>query len=163
MAAAALAELQQLANMVAATKIGQQHTLGAPWHLPVAQSRAGESFLSPTEASAFTAKRKHDAVDAKSIVSYATMALDPEGRKVKFLPPPKEAQRTTAFVSPYCNVLCPAKHGRGRGWRAHIMHDLPLYVCTYAACPDAGWLYGSRRQWLEHACRSAWALTLLTP
>jgi hypothetical protein len=149
-AAAASAELQQLANMVAAAEIEQQHTLGAPRLLPAAQSRAGESFLSPTEASAFTAKRKHDAVEAESIISYATTAVDLEGRNVELPPPPKEAQRAAAFVCPYCNVLCPAKHGRGRGWRAHVMHDLRPYVCTYAACPDAGRLYGSRRQWLEH-------------
>jgi hypothetical protein len=83
-------------------------------------------------------------------VSYTTTAVDLEGRSVELPPPPKEAQLSTAFVCPYCSVLCPSKHGKGHAWRAHLMHDLRPYVCTYASCPDAGRLYGSRRQWLEH-------------
>jgi hypothetical protein len=35
-------------------------------------------------------------------------------------------------------------------FRAHILHDLQPYICTYADCPESNRLYSSRRQWVEH-------------
>ena len=99
-----------------------------------------------------------DIVDAKSVTSYAATVTDIHGKGVNLPPPPKGADGERDFECPYCYIICPARYGRGRPWRTHLLQDLQPYICTYPDCEASGQLFRSRREWNEHEAghRKAW-------
>ncbi|KAF1986004.1 A1pp-domain-containing protein [Aulographum hederae CBS 113979] len=116
---------------------------------PKVTSDFGKTLISGTEATAFH-RTLDDAVDSKTVTSIATTARDLDGRGVELPPPPKDADGERDFECPYCFVICPARHGRERAWRTHLLQDLSPYVCTYRDCSDPDQLYRSRREWNDH-------------
>ncbi|OCL10029.1 hypothetical protein AOQ84DRAFT_375290 [Glonium stellatum] len=108
-----------------------------------------KSLLSGTEVT----QHHHsldEVVDIQSITSYATTTRDLAGRGIELPSPPKTATRERDFECPYCFIICPARYGKGRAWRTHILQDLQPYVCTYKDCKDSDQLFRSRREWSEH-------------
>lgn len=99
-----------------------------------------------------------DIVDAKSVTSYAATVTDIHGKGVNLPPPPKGVNGERDFECPYCYIICPARYGRGRPWRTHLLQDLQPYVCTYPDCEASEQLFRSRREWNEHEAshRKAW-------
>ncbi|KAF2787070.1 hypothetical protein K505DRAFT_379832 [Melanomma pulvis-pyrius CBS 109.77] len=122
-----------------------------------ASEQTGKTMLSGTEAT-----RHHqsldDVVDSRSVTSYATTVRDLTGRGIDLPPPPKTADGDKDFECPYCFIICPARYGKGRAWKTHILQDLQPYVCTYTDCESSEQLFRSRREWSDHEAshRKAW-------
>ncbi|KAF2086811.1 hypothetical protein K490DRAFT_42927, partial [Saccharata proteae CBS 121410] len=114
-----------------------------------ASDKAPRTILSGTEVTAHD-RTLDDAVDSKSVTSVATTAKDLTGNGIDLPPPPKGADGERDFECPYCFVICPARYGRERSWKTHILQDLQPYVCTYEHCSESEQLFRSRREWLEH-------------
>ncbi|KAF1362179.1 hypothetical protein EJ07DRAFT_58890, partial [Lizonia empirigonia] len=119
--------------------------------------RTGKTMLSGTEATHHH-QSLDDIVDTKSVTSYAVTVTDIDGKGVSLPPPPKHADGERDFECPYCYIICPARYGRGRSWRTHLLQDLQPYVCTYPDCEASEQLFRSRREWNEHEAshRKAW-------
>jgi O-acetyl-ADP-ribose deacetylase (regulator of RNase III) len=92
------------------------------------------------------------------VTSYAATVTDIHGKGVSLPPPPKDADGARDFECPYCYIICPARYGRGRPWRTHLLQDLQPYTCTYPDCEASEQLFRSRREWHEHEAghRKAW-------
>ncbi|KAJ4363333.1 hypothetical protein N0V95_001106 [Ascochyta clinopodiicola] len=119
--------------------------------------KTGKTMLSGTEATHHH-QSLDDIVDTKSVTSYAVTVTDIHGKGVNLPPPPKSADGERDFECPYCYIICPARYGRGRAWRTHLLQDLQPYVCTYPDCEASEQLFRSRREWNEHEAshRKAW-------
>ncbi|KAF2446128.1 hypothetical protein P171DRAFT_430342 [Karstenula rhodostoma CBS 690.94] len=119
--------------------------------------RTGKTLLSGTEATHHH-QSLDDIVDSKSITSYAVTVKDLSGKGINLPPPPKAADGDKDFECPYCFIICPARYGKGRPWRTHLLQDLQPYVCTYLECQGSDQLFRSRRDWFEHESthRKAW-------
>ncbi|KAH7074703.1 hypothetical protein BKA63DRAFT_415264 [Paraphoma chrysanthemicola] len=117
----------------------------------------GKTLLSGTEATQHY-QSLDEIVDTKSVTSYAVTVKDLHGKGVELPPPPRAADGDKDFECPYCYIICPARYGRGRAWRTHILQDLQPYVCTYPDCESSQQLFRSRREWAEHEAshRKAW-------
>ncbi|CBY01168.1 hypothetical protein LEMA_P022980.1 [Plenodomus lingam JN3] len=119
--------------------------------------KTGKTLLSGTEATYYH-QSLDEIVDTKSVTSYAVTVKDIQGRGVDLPPPPTAATGDRDFECPYCYIICPARYGRGRAWRTHILQDLQPYCCTYANCDRSERLFRSRREWIEHEAshRKVW-------
>lgn len=119
--------------------------------------KTGKTLLSGTEATQHH-QSLDQIVDTKSVTSYAVTVKDLHGKGVELPPPPRAADGDKDFECPYCYIICPARYGRGRAWRTHLLQDLQPYVCTYPDCNSAEQLFRSRREWAEHEAshRKVW-------
>jgi hypothetical protein len=119
--------------------------------------KTGKTLLSGTEATQHY-QSLDEVVDTKSVTSYAVTVKDLHGKGVELPPPPRAADGEKDFECPYCYIICPARYGRGRAWRTHLLQDLQPYICTYAECDNAEQLFRSRREWVAHEAshRKAW-------
>jgi hypothetical protein len=119
--------------------------------------KTGKTLLSGTEATHHH-QSLDEMVDTKSVTSYAVTVKDIHGRGVELPPPPKGANEGKDFECPYCYIICPARYGRGRPWRTHLLQDLQPYSCTYPDCDSPELLFRSRREWAEHEAshRKVW-------
>jgi len=91
-----------------------------------------------------------DIVDTKSVTSYAVTVKDLDGKGIDLPPPPKAATCDKDFECPYCWIVCPARYGKGRAWKTHLLQDLQPYICTHRDCESSELLFRSRREWAEH-------------
>ncbi|KAK6501618.1 Checkpoint kinase 2 [Arthrobotrys musiformis] len=110
---------------------------------------AAKSILSMTEATKFD-EHLDDKLEVQSVISYVSARVDIDGNETELPPPPIAASQGTEYLCPYCGIVCPARHGKGSGWRAHVLRDLQPYICTYNECDDGNRLFSSRTAWLEH-------------
>ncbi|KAH5436168.1 ADP-ribose phosphatase [Parastagonospora nodorum] len=119
--------------------------------------KTGKTLLSGTEATQHH-QSLDEIVDTKSVTSYAVTVKDLHGKGVDLPPPPRAADSEKDFECPYCYIICPARYGRGRAWRTHLLQDLQPYVCTYPDCDSSEQLFRSRREWADHEAthRKAW-------
>ncbi|KAH7051243.1 hypothetical protein B0J12DRAFT_536416, partial [Macrophomina phaseolina] len=107
------------------------------------------TLLSGTEATAHH-RTLDDAVDSQSVTSVATTARDLDGHGIELPSPPRCADGDRDFECPYCFVICPARYGRMKSWKTHVLQDLQPYVCTYKDCAASDQMFRSRREWLDH-------------
>ncbi|KAH7386953.1 hypothetical protein DE146DRAFT_635725 [Phaeosphaeria sp. MPI-PUGE-AT-0046c] len=119
--------------------------------------KTGKTLLSGTEATQHH-QSLDEIVDTKSVTSYAVTVKDLHGRGVELPPPPRAADGEKDFECPFCYIICPARYGRGRAWRTHLLQDLQPYICTYPDCVGFEQLFRSRREWAEHEAshRKVW-------
>ncbi|EGX52138.1 hypothetical protein AOL_s00043g528 [Orbilia oligospora ATCC 24927] len=110
---------------------------------------AGKTIFSRTEATRFD-KRLDDTLETRSVISYASARVESDGGEIELLPPPVAASKGTEFLCTYCGIVCPARHGKGGAWKAHVLRDLQPYICTYDKCEDGNRVFNSRTAWLEH-------------
>ncbi|KAF2012654.1 hypothetical protein BU24DRAFT_395691 [Aaosphaeria arxii CBS 175.79] len=124
---------------------------------PTSSEKTGRTLLSGTEVTQHH-QSLDEIIDSKSVTSYATTVRDLTGRGIELPPPPKSAHGDKDFECPYCFIICPARYGRGRSWRSHLLQDLQPYICTYSECDSPTQLFRSRREWSEHEAshRKAW-------
>ncbi|KAB5578818.1 WD40-repeat-containing domain protein [Coniochaeta sp. 2T2.1] len=123
---------------------------------PSSSSGTGlQEMLKPTAPSVTTATHLNPArlevIGAKSVISvteYEPCVWQPARDVVEFPPPPKDRDGDQFFECPYCFTICP--RGSDKAWKAHIIHDLRPYVCTYENCKTSGQLYESRHDWIHH-------------
>jgi hypothetical protein len=119
--------------------------------------KTGKTLLSGTEATQHH-QSLDEIVDTKSVTSYAVTVKDLDGKGVELPPPPRSADGQKDFECPYCYIICPARYGRGRAWKTHLLQDLQPYICTFPDCTASEQLFRSRREWAEHEAshRKAW-------
>lgn len=119
--------------------------------------KTGKTLLSGTEATQHH-QSLDEIVDTKSVTSYAVTVKDLHGKGVDLPAPPRAADSEKDFECPYCYIICPARYGRGRAWRTHLLQDLQPYLCTYPDCDSSEQLFRSRREWVDHEAthRKAW-------
>ncbi|OCK75825.1 hypothetical protein K432DRAFT_408695 [Lepidopterella palustris CBS 459.81] len=115
---------------------------------PTSES-APKSLISGTEATQHH-RPLDEVVDSHSVTSYASTTRDLTGHGIELPSPPKTANGDRDFECPYCYIICPARYGKGRTWRTHLLQDLQPYVCTYETCEIGDQLFRSRREWSEH-------------
>ncbi|KAJ9638045.1 general transcription repressor [Knufia peltigerae] len=92
-------------------------------------------------------------IDERSVTSvseYAPSSWAPDRDNIGFPPPPKKPVGEKFFECPYCFTTCPAQMLSDKAWRAHLIHDLRPFICTYPDCQSAGQLYDTRAAWVEH-------------
>lgn len=106
-----------------------------------------------------------EALDNRSnwtISEYAPSTRPAADATVDFPPAPKIARKTPTdkfFECPYCFFLCPNEILADKAWKAHLIHDMRPYICTYEDCRNPGQLYDSRQDWVQHENsehRKAW-------
>ena len=114
-----------------------------------ASSREAKTWLSGTVATEYD-RNLDDKLDTQSSISYASTSFDMHGNAIDIPPPPAISLTQTEFLCPYCRIVHPARHAKGRAWRAHVLQDLQPYTCTYPDCPDGLQMYSTRHAWLEH-------------
>lgn len=125
--------------------------------------QAGESFLRFTPGavpSVTTATRldiaKVEASDDRSnwtISEYAPSTQQAAGAPVDFPSAPKTSRNAPSdkpFECPYCFFLLPKETRAEKAWKAHLIHDLRPYICTYEDCKTPTQLYDSRQDWVQH-------------
>ncbi|KAF1933465.1 uncharacterized protein M421DRAFT_88673 [Didymella exigua CBS 183.55] len=119
--------------------------------------KTAKTMLSGTEATHHH-QSLDEIVDTKSVTSYAVTVTDIHGKGVILHPPPTQADGERDFECPYCYIICPARYGRGRPWRTHLLQDLQPYICTYPDCEASEQLFRSRREWHDHEAghRKVW-------
>ncbi|KAI4686423.1 uncharacterized protein J4E84_005702 [Alternaria hordeiaustralica] len=122
-------------------------TINAP--KPTPSQKTGKTLLSGTEATHHH-QSLDDIVDTKSVTSYAVTVKDLDGKGIDLPPPPKAATCDKDFECPYCWIVCPARYGKGRAWKTHLLQDLQPYICTHRDCESSELLFRSRREWAEH-------------
>lgn len=112
-----------------------------------------------TEATAYE-QNLDKPLDAPSTTSDDSTDQGMENTTLGFLlPPPTIPPGQSEFTCPYCCIVCPSHHAKGRHWRDHIARDLQPYMCTYSDCLQADTMYTSRGAWMDHeeeTHRKAW-------
>ncbi|KAJ4367074.1 hypothetical protein N0V83_007604 [Neocucurbitaria cava] len=145
-------ELQQYDNIEVEAEVPINVTM-----VEASSQKTGKTLLSATEATQHH-QSLDEIVDAKSVTSYAVTVKDIHGKGIDLPPPPRAANGEKDFECPYCYIICPARYGRGRAWRTHLLQDLQPYICTYPECESSEQLFRSRREWAEHEAghRKVW-------
>lgn len=94
-----------------------------------------------------------DERSTRTVSEYAPSNWQPSRDVVEFPSAPKMSGKTPFdefFECPYCFTLCPRKMLADKAWKAHLIHDLRPYMCTYEHCNTPMQLYESRRDWVQH-------------
>ncbi|KAF3221940.1 Checkpoint kinase 2 [Orbilia oligospora] len=99
--------------------------------LQFAPTVGGKTIFSKTEATRFD-KRLDDTLETRSAISYASTRVESESGGIELPPPPVAASKGTEFMCPYCGIMCPARHGKGAAWKAHVLRDLQPYISLQA-------------------------------
>ncbi|KAG7081550.1 meiosis-specific serine/threonine-protein kinase mek1, partial [Colletotrichum scovillei] len=133
-----------------------------PKLVPLAPTGPAFDSVSPTIYSGTEASRPISgdlSADTDSVVSYCSTALDLSGNATELPPSPVVGGGQKEFICPCCCVVCPAKEGKDKRWREHILRDLRPYMCTYDQCDEDEVMYSSRFAWVDHesqAHRRVW-------
>ncbi|KAK3341839.1 WD40-repeat-containing domain protein [Lasiosphaeria hispida] len=126
--------------------------------LTAVPSIAGKTILSGTEGTVYDRKLDAD-IDTQSMISYTSTAYSTGGSMADLPPPPSTKPTQSEFTCPYCWVVCPVRHAKGKHWREHVLQDLQPYMCTYPDCLEVDTMYANRAAWLDHeaqAHRKVW-------
>ncbi|KAK3395010.1 hypothetical protein B0H63DRAFT_556124 [Podospora didyma] len=85
-----------------------------------------------------------------SVSEYAPSAWQPSKDVVDFPRPPDISPADKFFECPYCFTICSTALLSEKAWKAHLIHDLRPYTCTYEHCRTPDQLYDSRQDWIRH-------------
>lgn len=105
---------QTVIQMSGATPLDESHQ---PVHSDAPPASASKSIDTTTEAIRYDPKLDKGGTETQSAISIATTARDLEGRTAELPPLPAVVADGQDFVCPYCFILCPSRHGKGRAWR----------------------------------------------
>ncbi|RYP59450.1 hypothetical protein DL770_010187 [Monosporascus sp. CRB-9-2] len=105
---------------------------------------------SVTTASRLNLPQMEKTMSTVSVSEYAPSARQPSKDVADFPPPPRIPLTEKFFECPYCFTLCSTALLAEKAWKAHLIHDLRPYVCTYEQCRNPDQLYDSRQDWIEH-------------
>ncbi|ORY10272.1 hypothetical protein BCR34DRAFT_441471, partial [Clohesyomyces aquaticus] len=87
---------------------------------------------------------------AATVSQYAPSNWEAKSEPIAFPPAPKISPSQKFFECPYCFTICPASMSSEAGWKAHLIHDLRPYLCTYKDCRNPHQIYESQRDWIQH-------------
>ncbi|CEJ62662.1 hypothetical protein PMG11_11156 [Penicillium brasilianum] len=120
-------------------------------------AKEASSFMIRPSQSVTTASRLkvpqldvRDDLSNVSVSEYAPSLWQPGKEIVDFPPAPLLAPNKKFFECPYCFTLCSRKLLNEKAWKAHLIHDLRPYICTYEDCSNLDQLYDTRQDWVEH-------------
>ncbi|KAJ6257578.1 hypothetical protein Dda_7363 [Drechslerella dactyloides] len=116
-------------------------------------ANTGPMTLSVTTATRLNLTRQLPILDDKSTVSvsvYAPSNWKPGNEMLGFPPPPKNPNNEKFIDCHCCFTTCPKAVTQVNAWRAHLIHDLRPYICTYKDCKTPEQLYDSREEWIQH-------------
>ncbi|KAF3932722.1 hypothetical protein ABW19_dt0204441 [Dactylella cylindrospora] len=85
-----------------------------------------------------------------SVSKYAPSHWHPGDEALDFPEAPRHLLEEKFFECPYCFTLCPTKTLGQEAWKAHLIHDLRPYICTYQHCNNPDQLYDTRQDWVQH-------------
>ena len=85
-----------------------------------------------------------------SDISRSPSARGPQGERAAWPSVPDGSLVGTSFECPFCYNWCPQRYRTDAGWKAHLVHDLKPYCCTYPACDTGDQLYDSWADWTTH-------------
>ncbi|RYP55196.1 hypothetical protein DL768_000190 [Monosporascus sp. mg162] len=105
---------------------------------------------SVTTASRLNLPQMRKTMSTVSVSEYAPSAWQPSKDVVDFPPPPRIPLTEEFFECPYCFTLCSTALLAEKAWKAHLIHDLRPYICTYEQCRNPDQLYDSRQDWIQH-------------
>ncbi|OQU94173.1 hypothetical protein CLAIMM_00567 [Cladophialophora immunda] len=94
-----------------------------------------------------------DLSERKSVasdISRSPSVRGPAGEKAMWPSMPEGLPKRPYFECPFCFNLCPDRCQSGAGWKAHLIHDLKPYCCTYPICDTGDQLYDSWADWTTH-------------
>ncbi|KAK0668906.1 hypothetical protein QBC41DRAFT_275778 [Cercophora samala] len=128
-------------------------TPGINSHLAVPSATSRHEHSEATSATRLD-ESKFRFEDIQSVSSYQSHAVTTASHQSPLLlqwpPPPENLLNDGYFTCPYCHVICPGRYLVEKAWKAHLIHDLRPYQCTYEHCQDSGRLYGSYQDWIDH-------------
>ena len=86
-----------------------------------------------------------------SDISRAPSATGPRGEKAEWPSVPAGiVSRGSYFICPYCFNVCPDRYLSAAAWKAHLIHDLRPYCCTYYSCDSGDQTYDNWADWSTH-------------
>ncbi|RDW93385.1 uncharacterized protein DSM5745_00707 [Aspergillus mulundensis] len=85
-----------------------------------------------------------------TVSEYAPSVWKPGKEIVDFPSAPNLSPSEKFFECPYCFIMCPRALSQPKAWRAHLLHDLRPYICTYKDCRQGDQLYDRRQDWVQH-------------
>ncbi|KAF6234027.1 hypothetical protein HO173_007857 [Letharia columbiana] len=116
-----------------------------------------QAELAPPAASVTTATNLNlarlELVDNQSMFTvseYAPSTWQPARDAVAFPPAPTTQSGEKFFECPYCFTFCSRGALAAKAWKAHLIHDLSPYICTYEDCRNPDQLYDDRHDWAHH-------------
>ncbi|PQE29588.1 meiosis-specific serine threonine- kinase mek1 protein [Rutstroemia sp. NJR-2017a BBW] len=110
---------------------------------------SAESVTTATNLNPF----KVDLTDDRSTTSiseYVPSAWEPSKDVLQFPDPPLHPSTDRFFECPVCATICSTDVLHPGAWRAHLIHDLRPYVCTYEVCSISDQQYDTRQDWIAH-------------
>jgi len=132
--------------------VGTEETAEA--HFPMDDTPQARTIVaSVTTASRLDVLRAaswNDQATNASVSEYAASAWRPGKEDLAFPQPPKHLSDGKFFECPYCFTLCSSVLLSERAWKAHLIHDLRPYQCTYESCKTSTQLYDSVEGWVKH-------------
>ncbi|GAB1316324.1 hypothetical protein MFIFM68171_06534 [Madurella fahalii] len=93
---------------------------------------------------------RNDRATNTSVSEYSAPNRQPGEDNLGFPPPPDHLSDGKSFECPYCFTVCSGALVSKRAWRAHIIHDLRPYMCTYEQCRNPDQLFDSTKDWIQH-------------
>ncbi|PQE07748.1 meiosis-specific serine threonine- kinase mek1 protein [Rutstroemia sp. NJR-2017a BVV2] len=127
------------------------------------QARTGDRIIPVLKVAGFSAESvttatninpsRVDLTDDKSTTSiseYVPSAWEPNKDVLQFPDPPLHPSADKFFECPVCATICSTDVLRPKAWRAHLIHDLRPYVCTYEVCSIPDQQYDTRQDWIAH-------------
>ncbi|KAF3281125.1 hypothetical protein TWF970_002297 [Orbilia oligospora] len=91
-----------------------------------------------------------DDISAVSVSKYAPSNWLPGNETLEFPEPPSLESSDKEFECPYCFTICRKALLKSDAWKAHLIHDLQPYICTYKDCTSGDNLYDDRGKWIQH-------------
>ncbi|KAK3314332.1 hypothetical protein B0H66DRAFT_483830 [Apodospora peruviana] len=128
-------------------------------HAPIEMAETGTQLpFNAVSQSVTTASRLdtlrvakwNDQATVASVSEYTASAWQPGKEELGFPAPPTHLSDGKFFECPYCSTLCSSRLLSDRAWRAHLIHDLRPYMCTYESCRTSDQLYDSIESWINH-------------
>ncbi|KAK3998116.1 hypothetical protein QBC44DRAFT_386391 [Cladorrhinum sp. PSN332] len=109
-----------------------------------------QSVTTASRLDAFQATSWNDQATNASVSEYAASEWRPGKEHLGFPSPPNHLSDGKFFECPYCFTICSRALLSERAWRAHLIHDLRPYMCTYEDCKTADQLYDNIQAWIKH-------------
>ncbi|KAM3066646.1 hypothetical protein ACMFMG_002358 [Clarireedia jacksonii] len=81
---------------------------------------------------------------------YSSKKWNLDAYMVRFPDPPRPESTEGFYQCPLCFKYYPVDVLKRDSWRAHFIHDMRPYICTYEDCNSPEELYATREDWITH-------------
>jgi hypothetical protein len=91
-----------------------------------------------------------DITSAVSVSEYIPSKNTSDTEIILFPEAPQVPENDQYFDCPFCHITCARKTLKDRAWKAHLIHDLRPYMCTFRNCNSSDVLYDRMADWIHH-------------